>query len=217
MKTLKRERVRLYAVTPSFAITSETPIGSWSKEETTPSWPGWPRAGEAGHGGPARAGRAPVADHRGHHAAQGRDRRWCSTVLSPKPRNNCSASISSIAPLDEVIDVARDLVAASRRRCEIRPVTVPSPGAARRDRCRLDRCGADLGATPGGRRAAALFPRSRHRRGSVPGSLPARAEELAGERPAARSGRLADHGRPQRGARRRAAAPQAASRCPRTR
>ena len=62
----------------------------------------------------------------------------------------------------------------------------------------LDRRGADLGAAPGGRRAAALFPRSRHRRGGVPGGLPARAEELAAERPAARSGGLADHGRPQR-------------------
>ena len=51
---------------------------------------------------------------------------------------------------------------------------------------------------PGGRRAAALFPRSRHRRGGLPGRLPARAEELAAERPAARSRRLADHGRPQR-------------------
>ena len=93
-----------------------------------------------------------------------------------------------------------------------------TPGSvAARDRHRLDRCGADLGASPGGRRAAALFPRPRHRRGGVPGRLPARAEELAAERPAARSRRLADHGRPQRRDRRRAAQHASSSRCPTTR
>ncbi len=62
---------------------------------------------------------------------------------------------------------------------------------------------------PGGRGAAALFPRPRYGRRSLSGRLPARAEELAQQRPAARSGRLAHHGRPQRGARRRAASEQA--------
>ena len=82
---------------------------------------------------------------------------------------------------------------------------------------RLDRRGADRRAAPGDRRAAALFPRPRHRRGGVPGSLPARAEDLAAQRAAARSGRLADPGRPQRRARRRAPARPAAIRCRRTR
>ena len=73
-----------------------------------------------------------------------------------------------------------------------------TPGVCRHDRYRLDRRRADLGAPPGGRGAAALFPRSRYGRGGVSGRLPARAEDLAAERPAARSGRLADHGRAQR-------------------
>ena len=100
---------------------------------------------------------------------------------------------------------------------EIRPVgAISGPEECRGDdRPRLDRRGADLGPPPGGRRAAALFPRSRHRRGGLSGGLPAGAEDLAAERPAARSGRLADLGRPQRRAstsvRRRA---QAGSRCP---
>ena len=55
----------------------------------------------------------------------------------------------------------------------------------------------DFGASPGGRRTAALFPRSRYRRGSFSERLPAGAEELAAERPAARSRGVADHGRPQ--------------------
>ena len=113
--------------------------------------------------------------------------------------------------LDEALDVARDLGAANPGGAyEIRPVGVFRPGEhSRRDRHRLDRCRADLGASPGGRRAAALFPRSRHRRGGLSGRLPARAEELAAERPAARSRGLADHGRPQRRDRRHPAQPQA--------
>ena len=109
--------------------------------------------------------------------------------------------------LDEALDVARDLGAANPGGAyEIRPVGhVHARGASSRDRYRLDRCRADLGAPPGGRRAAALFPRSRHRRGGVSERLPARAEELAAERPAARSRGVADHGRPQRRDRRRQA------------
>src|SRR6266852_9525859 len=56
------------------------------------------------------------------------------------------------------------------------------PGVRRRDRHRLDRFRADLGAPPGRWRAAALFPRSRHRGGGVPERLPARAEKLAAKR-----------------------------------
>ena len=66
-----------------------------------------------------------------------------------------------------------------------------------------------VGPPAGGRRAAALLPRPRHRRGGLPGGLPARAEELAAERPAARSRRLADLRRAQRRDRRGAAPAQA--------
>ena len=83
-------------------------------------------------------------------------------------------------------------------RCRLFHARRPPSVEPRRDRPRLDRRGADLGASPGGRRAAALFPRSRHRRGGLPGGLPARAEDLAAERAAARSRRLADLRRPQR-------------------
>ena len=92
--------------------------------------------------------------------------------------------------LDEALDVARDLGAANPGGAyEIRPVGMFTPGSTReRDRHRLDRCRADLGASPGGRRAAALFPQPRHRRRGLSERLPARAEELAAKRPAARSG-----------------------------
>ena len=115
--------------------------------------------------------------------------------------------------LDEALDVARDLGAANPGGAyEIRPVGhVHARERASRDRYRLDRCRADLGASPGGRRAAALFPQSRHRRGGVPERLPARAEELAAERPAARSRGVADHGRPQRRDRRYQAQQEAAA------
>ena len=112
--------------------------------------------------------------------------------------------------LDEALDVARDLGAANPGGAyEIRPVGLSRPGVCRRDRYRLDRCRADLGTPPGGRRAAALFPQSRHRRGGVSERLPARAEELAAERPAARSRGVADHGRPQRRDRRHQAEQEA--------
>ncbi len=125
--------------------------------------------------------------------------------------------------LDEALDVARDLGKANPGggAYEIRPVGLLQPRwRASRDRYRLDRCRADLGAAPGGRRAAALLPQSRYRRGSVPERLPARAEELAAERPAARSRGVADHGRPQRrdrrgrGARKQRAAARGRRRSP---
>ena len=65
------------------------------------------------------------------------------------------------------------------------------------DRHRLDKPSAHLRQSAGGGGAAALFPRSRHGGRGVPGSLPAGAEELAAERPAARPDRLADLRRPQ--------------------
>ena len=118
--------------------------------------------------------------------------------------------------LDEALDVARDLGEANPGGAyEIRPVgAAQARERSRRDRHRLDRCRADLGASPGGRRAAALFPRSRHRRGGVPERLPARAEKLAAERAAARSRGVADHGRAQRRDRRRRGAAASRSRCP---
>ena len=70
--------------------------------------------------------------------------------------------------LDEALDVARDLGAANPGGAyEIRPVGVLNPGSVRRDRHRLDRQCADLGASPGGRCPAALLPQSRHRGGGV--------------------------------------------------
>ena len=135
---------------------------------------------------------------------------------SPRPRSSCSASTSSTAPiLDEALDVARELAAANPGGAyEIRPVAAADSKPAierqpRRERHRLDRRGADRRAPAGDRRAAALFPRPRHRRGGVPGGLPARAEDLAAERAAARSRGVADPGRPQRRDGRRAPARQA--------
>ena len=81
----------------------------------------------------------------------------------------------------------------------------------RMTRRHLDQRGAHRRAAAGDRRAAALFPRPRHRRGGVPGGLPARAEELAAQRAAARSDIVADPGRPQRRARRGAPARAAGS------
>ena len=111
--------------------------------------------------------------------------------------------------LEAALDVARDLGKANPGGAyEIRPVGASIPGRWRKgrrwtprlpnDRARLDRRGADRRPSPGGRRAAALFPRPRPRRGGVPGRLSAGAEDLARERSAARRRRLADHGRPQR-------------------
>ena len=86
---------------------------------------------------------------------------------------------------------------------------------ARRDRRRLDRRGAHRGTAAGGGGAAALFPRSRHRRGGLPGGLPCvRSKTWPRNGPAARSRRLAHLRRPQRGDRQRARAraPGAAAR-----
>ena len=88
-------------------------------------------------------------------------------------------------------------------------ITSPSSGSPRRERPRLDRRGTGLGPAPGDGSAAALFPRSRYRRGSFSGGLPARAQDMAAERPAARRRGLADPGRPQRRDGRRAASRQA--------
>ncbi len=117
-------------------------------------------------------------------------------------------------------DVARDLGAANPGGAsEVRPVgLVQARNGAEDERpdAAWIETRADLGAAPGGRRAAALLPRSRHGRGGVPGRLPARAEELAAQRSAARSRGLADHGRPQRRHRRGASALASSRRCPRT-
>ena len=119
--------------------------------------------------------------------------------------------------LEEALDVARDLGEANPGGAyEIRPLHLFCHGAlpaeatprgrrgALHDRPRLDRRGADLGAAPGGRRPAALFPRPRHRRGGLQEACLRALKNWPREGPAARPGRLADHGRPQRRARRRA-------------
>ena len=87
--------------------------------------------------------------------------------------------VIDVANLDEALDVARELAAANPGGAyEIRPVALYCPDArSRMTRRRLDQRGADRRASPGDRRAAALFPRSRHRRGGVPGRLPARAAD----------------------------------------
>ena len=106
------------------------------------------------------------------------------------------------------------------RRCAARDRRLRGPPGARfpagcaqamsaaRDRRRLKRR-----AAAGGRRPAALFPRPRHGRRGVPGSLAEGAAQLAGQGPAARSDGLADLRRPQRRARRGAHAGQARRRC----
>ena len=123
--------------------------------------------------------------------------------------------VIDVADLEEALGVAaRPRQGQSRRRLRdpaaaafTCPATLPAAEAAGgMNDLDLDRCGPDLGASPGDRRPAALFPRPRHRRGGLSGRLPAGPEDLAAERPAARSRRLADHGRPQRRAGRRAQA-----------
>ena len=115
------------------------------------------------------------------------------------------------ASLDEALDIAREFSShcrAARSNCVRSRNTMRA--ACCRDRDRLDRRTAHRRATARGRRAAALFPRSRPCRGGVPGGFAAGAEDLAGERSAARSAGLADLRRPQRLARRDAPASQAA-------
>ncbi len=163
----------------------------------------------------ARAGRPAAADHRRDHAAQGpraaagdrravrRDQGAAARLLRrrlcrrSRRRSRSRASLAAANPGRRLRD----------------PAGPPVPAGERRDvtDLGLDRRGADGRAPAGGRRAAALFPRPRHRRGGLPGRLPAGAEELAAERSAARSRRLADHGRPQRRDR-RGAAPRASRR-----
>ena len=87
--------------------------------------------------------------------------------------------VIDVANLDEALDVARELAAANPGGAyEIRPVALYCPDRAAPDERRhLDQRGAHRRATAGDRRAAALFPRPRYRRGGVPGSLPARAAD----------------------------------------
>src|SRR6266550_2766696 len=106
----------------------------------------------------------------------------------PRPRNSCSVSMWSTARTSTRRSMSR---ASSARpipaaRTKFAPWVCSIQGVLRRDRHRLDRCRPDLGASPGGRRAVALLPQSRHRRGSIPERVLARAEELAAKRPAAR-------------------------------
>ena len=83
--------------------------------------------------GPARPGGAAVADHRGDHLAQGKSSRRARRSLSPRPRNSCSASTSSIARTSTTaLDVARDLGEANPGGAyEIRPVGLLYPGSNR--------------------------------------------------------------------------------------
>ena len=183
---------------------------------------------QAGRAGQARPGRAAAADHRGDHAAQGRDAPLViDGPFAETKEQLLGFYVVDCADLDEALEIARELGRGQSRAgaYEIRPVAAASDRAGdaaqeaeRMTDLGLDRCGADRGAAPGGRRAAALFPRPRHRRGGLPGSLPAGAEDLADERPAARSRRLADLRRAQRRASTRCAGAAARpSRCrPRT-
>ena len=105
---------------------------------------------------------------------------------------------------------ARSRCRQSRRRLRNSPGRhVPARGRSEMTDTAWIDCRADFGASPGGRRAVTLFPQSRHRRGSISERLPARAEKLAAERSAARSGGVADHGRAQCRDRRYQAKPQA--------
>ena len=169
------------------------------------------RAGQTGQTGPARPGGAAVADDGGDHLAQGRSAGRARRAVCRDQGTTARLLRRRLQePRRGARRRARSRRGQSRRRLRDPPGRACSRrGVSRRDRHRLDRCRADLGASPGGRRAAALFPQSRYRRGSVPERLPARAEELAAERPAARSGGVADHGRAQRRDRRHQARPQA--------
>ena len=157
-------------------------------------------------------GRAPAADHRRHHAAQGpRADLVIDGPFAETKEQLLGFYIVECDDLDEALDIARELGRRQSRAAPTRSARCrcSSPGslATMTDLAWID-AALDLRPAPGGRRAAALFPRPRHRRGGVPGRLPAGAEELAAERPAARSRRLADLRRPQRGHRRGAPAGQ---------
>ena len=126
--------------------------------------------------------------------------------------------IIEVDDLEEGLSFARELTAANPGGAyELRPIMLYNPGAPLEPRWMTDLAWIDAAlvsrAAPGGGGVAALFPRSRSGRGSVSGRVPARAEELAAERPAARSRRVADHGRPQRRDRRHPPPRQANRRC----
>ena len=113
--------------------------------------------------------------------------------------------------LDEALDVARDLGRVNPGRRLRNPSR--RPFHARECQAVTDTAWIDAALTSARPQAVgallALFPQSRHRRGGLSERLPARAEELAAERPAARSRGVADHGRPQRRDRRHQAQQEA--------
>ncbi len=165
----------------------------------------------------ARPGRPADADHRGDHLAR---RRRAAGHRRPVRRDQGAAARLLHRRLRDRSrrrsSVARDLARAASRAATLRdPPDLALPAGKPRDVSDLAWIDAALtvGAPPGAGRAAALFPRSRHGRGGVPGGLPAGAENWPQQRPAARSGRLADLRRPQRRARRGAPPERAAGRC----
>ena len=168
------------------------------------------KAGQARPGGPA------AADHGGDHAAQGKDEAAGDRRAVRRDQGAAARLLrrSSATVLDEALGIARELADANPERRLLRDPPgrhAQSHGPATNDRHAWinQRLTAARPQAVGG--AAALFPRSRHGRGGLPGRVPARAEDLAAERPAARSGRLADLRRPQHRHRRRAPQVQAAA------
>ena len=207
----QRGKNMLYAI---LCYNSEDVVGSWTKEEDD--------AVMAQLAGRARQARrqgklGPVARLMPTTAAttvrKGREPIVIDGPFAETKEQLLGFYVVDCASLEEAIESraiwrARD--ATGPGAYEIRPICALQAGR-RRDVTDLAWIDAALtvGAPAGDRRAAALFPRSRPGRGGLSGSLPARAEDLAEERPAARSRRLADLRRPQRRARRGAPAQQA--------
>ena len=133
--------------------------------------------GAARQGRPARARGPAAADHRRDHAAQD-PRRAAGDRRALRRDQGAAARLLRRRLRRRWRRRSRSRASSPRANpggaYEIRPLlAVPAGERCRHDRHRLDRRGADLGAAPGGRRAAALFPRPRHGRGGIPGRLPA--------------------------------------------
>ena len=200
----------LYAI---LCYDSEDVVGSWTKEEDDAVMAKLGgRAAEARRAGQARPGRPADADHRGDHAQEGpraaghrrpvrRDQGAAARLLHGRlrdPRGGDRGRHGS---------GARQRLGRAPTRFARSPMFRPG---SRRDVTDIAWIDAALtSARPQAVGALLRYFRDLDtRRGGVPGSLPAGAQELAAERPAARSRRLAHLRRAQRRDR-RGAAPQA--------